>query len=273
MAAVPAFKSDVLEQLCKVLADTSTGLTGSEIGKQLQQLGIAEPSLGATKRVRLFEALRERQEQDRCGNLVVAFIQQAMSPVRHSNAKEWFENKRNEVNTVLAFAAMELGPDGNIRSRSVARTIDEAEQKAQRLRNELRRRQVHADVLKFCTAELVKDDYFHAVLEATKSVSQKIRDRTNLTGDGGELAVKALSLGKTGMPFLAFNSLRDESEKNEQSGLMNLAVGMFSTFRNTTAHAPRIHWHLSEQDAIDLLTMASFLHRRLDQAARTPRAV
>jgi uncharacterized protein (TIGR02391 family) len=271
MAAIPPFDSTVLERICDVLADTSSGLTGSELGKQLRHLGIGDPIPGMTKRVRLFEALRLRQEQDRCGNLVVAFVQQAMSPVRHTDAQTWFESKRNELNTVLAFAGLELGSDGQIRPRSTAKTIDQAEQRALRLRNELLRRQVHGDVLKFCTAELVKDDYFHAVLEASKSVSQKIREKTGLTEDGGELAVKALALGQAGMPFLAFNSLQNDSEKSEQSGLMNLAVGMFSTFRNPTAHAPRIHWNVSEQDAIDLLTMASFLHRRLDTAARTPR--
>lgn len=273
MPAFPSFEPDVLERICDMLAETSSGLTGSQIGKQLAQLGIADPSPGMTKRARLLDALRQRQFQDRCGNLVVAFVQQAMSPVRHTDAREWFDAKRNELNTVLAFAALELGTDGVIRARTQARTIDQAEQKAQRLRNELIRRKVHADVLKFCTAELVKDDYFHAVLEATKSVSAKIRDKTGLTGDGGELAREALALGQAGMPFLAFNSLRNDSEKSEQSGLMNLALGMFSTFRNTTAHAPRIHWQVSEQDAIDLLTMASFLHRRLDAAARTPRTV
>lgn len=272
MATIPTFDAAVLERICDVLTDTSTGLTGSEIASHLGQLGIADPTPGITKRTRLMEALRLRQEQDRCGNLIVAFVQQAMSPVRHTGSKDWFENKRSELNTVLAFAGLELGADGQIRARPTARTIDQAEQKAQRLRHELVRRYVHADVLKYCTAELVKDDYFHAVLEATKSVSQKIRDKTGLGGDGGELATKALSLGQAGMPFLAFNSLRNESEKSEQSGLMNLMVGMFSTFRNTTAHAPRLHWHITEQDALDLLTMASFRHRRLDAAVRTPRA-
>lgn len=273
MAAIPSFDASVLERICDVLADTSSGLTGSELGKLLGQLGISDPLPSMTKRVRLLEALRLRQTQDHCGNLVVAFIQQAMSPVRHTNAHDWFESKRNELNTVLAFSGLELEADGQVRPRSTAKTIDQAEQRALRLRNELVRRQVHGDVLKFCIAELVKDDYFHAVLEATKSVSQKIRDKTGLTGDGGELATKALSLGQAGMPFLAFNSLRNDSEKSEQSGLMTLAVGMFSTFRNPIAHAPRIHWNVSEQDAIDLLTMASFLHRRLDTAARTPRTV
>lgn len=271
MAAIPPFEAGVLERISEVLADTSSGLTGSEIGKHLGQLGIADPMPEMTKRARLFEALRLRQGQDHCGNLVVAFIQQTMSPVRHTGSKDWFENKRAELNTVLAFAGYEFGADGQIRVRAAAKTIDQAEQKVQRLRTELLRRGVHADVLKFCTAELVKDDYFHAVLEATKSVSQKIRDKTGLGSDGGELAVKALSLGQPGMPFLAFNSLRNDSEKSEQSGLMNLMVGMFSTFRNPTAHAARINWHVTEQDALDLLTMASFLHRRLDAAARTPR--
>jgi hypothetical protein len=54
-------------------------------------------------------------------------------------------------------------------------TIDEAKVRANRLRSELERRHVHSDVLAFCRAELLQENYFHAVLEATKSVSEKIR--------------------------------------------------------------------------------------------------
>jgi hypothetical protein len=75
MAAIPSFELSVLERICEVLADTSTGLTGSEIGKLLSRLGIADPMPTMTKRVRLFEALRQRQERDRCSNLAAAFIQ------------------------------------------------------------------------------------------------------------------------------------------------------------------------------------------------------
>ena len=125
--------------------------------------------------------------------------------------------------------------------------------------------------LRFCRAELLQDNYFHAVLEATKSVADKIRAKTGLTGDGADLVDQALALGKSGMPFLAFNSLRTESEQSEQKGLLNLMKGIFGTFRSPTAHAPRLSWSMTEQDALDLLTMASFLHRRLDSAVRTPR--
>jgi len=42
--------------------------------------------------------------------------------------------------------------------------------------------------------------------------------------------------------------------------------GVFSTFRNPVAHAPKINWATSRADALDMLTLASMLHRRLDTA-------
>jgi hypothetical protein len=38
----------------------------------------------------------------------------------------------------------------------------------------LQERQVHGDVLLFCRAELLQDNYFHAVFEATKSVAGRL---------------------------------------------------------------------------------------------------
>ena len=97
--------------------------------------------------------------------------------------------------------------------------------------SELEQRGVHTDVLEFCRAELLQEDYFHAVLEATKSLSAKIREKSGLTTDAAELAMSAFGLGKADIPYLAFNSLQRETHKSEQRGLMNLFVGMFGTFR------------------------------------------
>jgi Protein of unknown function (Hypoth_ymh) len=52
---------------------------------------------------------------------------------------------------------------------------------------------------------------------------------------------------------------------------MNLFVEMFRAFRNVTAHGPKMTWNITEQDALDLMTLASFFHRRLDSAERTGR--
>ncbi len=42
--------------------------------------------------------------------------------------------------------------------------------------------------------------------------------------------------------------------------------GLFKTFRNPAARAPKVDWATSRSDALDMLTLASMLHRRLDEA-------
>lgn len=269
MPPITSFDDTHLRAICNILGETSNGLTGSEIGKLLRGCGIEDIHPDITKRDRLYEALRARQKQDRYGNQVVAFVMAAMNPINYVNRKELFEERRAILNQALAFSALSLGDDGQIRTITVARTISQAEERAGKLRKELINRRVHADVLKFCRAELLQDNYFHAVFEATKSVTDKIRDKAGLIGDGSQLVDQAFGFGTTGIPLLALNSLQTETEQSEHRGLMNLLKGLFGTFRNTTAHAPKIRWSITEQDALDMLSLASLLHRRLDEAVKT----
>ena len=272
MPAIPEFSHAQLESICKVLADTHGGLTGSEIGTILARLGIPDPLPITTKRHRLFEALAGHQAQTHSGNIVGAFIEEAMNPVRYTGNPVLFDSRRDALNTILAFCGYSLGEDGKLRLRNQsARTLTEVEEAAGRLRLELVLRGVHHDVLEFCRPELLQENYFHAVFEATKSVADKIRDKAGVDGDGSELVDRAFSIGKQGMPLLAFNSLQTETERSEHNGLMHLMKGMFGVFRNITGHAPKVKWPISEKDALDLLTIVSYLHRRLDDCIRTPR--
>ena len=147
-------------------------------------------------------------------------------------------------------------------------TINEAEQRARELRASLESRDVHPDVLNFCRAELLADDYFHAVLEANKSVAEKIRAKTGLGDDGSDLIDLALA-GTP--PMLAINALMTKSEQSEQKGFVNLLKGLIGMFRNPTAHAPRVSWKMEKPDAEDLLSTLSLVHRRLDTSHMPPR--
>ena len=49
---------------------------------------------------------------------------------------------------------------------------------------------------------------------------------------------------------------------------MNLLKGLYGTIRNPMAHNPRVEWDMTEQDALDILTTISLVHRKLDQAYR-----
>jgi uncharacterized protein (TIGR02391 family) len=233
MATIQAFDETKLQAICDVLADTSTGLTGSEISRLLRDCNIADPEPTITKRHRLFVALEQKQTSDGVGNCVVKFILTAMSPVRYIGSRDRFESKRGELNAALAFSGLLLEEHGRMRRVTAARTIGEAEARANGLRRTLIERRVHPDVLRFCRAELIQDNYFHAVFEATKSVAAKIRELSGLTSDGSKLVDEAFGGGSSGYPRLVFNSLRSESERSEHSGLMNLMKGVFGAFRNT----------------------------------------
>jgi hypothetical protein len=41
---------------------------------------------------------------------------------------------------------------------------------------------------------------------------------------------------------------------------------VFGTFRNNAAHTPKIIRPVKEQDALDLFSTLSYIHRRLDDA-------
>jgi uncharacterized protein (TIGR02391 family) len=265
---VRPFRSADLEAISKVLGDTLTGLTGSEISRLLEECQIPDVSPSITKWKRLFNAFVEEQNRQQYGNHVVAIIHKAMNPVRHADSPDHFALKRRELNLALAFSGLELREDGRLHAVQRAKTITEAQERADRLRSLLATRNVHPEVLRFCDAELLTKNYFHAVLEATKSVAEKIRRLTGLSADGAELATRAFGIGKSGKPLLAINSLSTQTEIGEQRGFTGLLVGLFGTFRNTTAHAPKIYWPISEQDALDILGLVSLVHRKLDNVQK-----
>jgi uncharacterized protein (TIGR02391 family) len=93
---------------------------------------------------------------------------------------------------------------------------------------------------------------------------RRLRDLSGLQSDGAPLVDAACSLSSG--PIVAFNALSTEWERSEQTGLATLLKGLFGTFRNPTAHAPKVCWATSRMDALDMLTLASMLHRRLDTA-------
>jgi len=190
-----------------------------------------------------------------------------MNPALYTRNGEVFAWRRDELNVVLAFSGMHIGDDGRIRRSTKAENLDEAMLRASRSHDALSSRNVHADVLKFCKAELLEENYFHAVFEAMKSIAAKIRYSSGLQSDGADLVQQAFGQSQS-RPVLAINPLLTATDKGEQRGFINLLIRLFGTVRNPLAHNPKIEWEMSEQDALDLLTMASLIHRKFDSAYR-----
>jgi uncharacterized protein (TIGR02391 family) len=264
---VATFSQDQLEAIAGALGDTNLGLTNAEIQFLITSSRMIDPG-PMIKRVRIYNAFVESQSSKQNRTHVLKFIRLSMKPARYSREPHRFEPLRALLNQALAFAGLVVDEAGNVSSTERATTLPEAQRRARELRLDLEGRGVHPDVLAFCRAELLADNYFHAVQEAVKSVADKMRTRTGLTDDGGALVDRALSGDP---PLLAINSRSSVSEKSEQSGFANLVRGIFSMFRNPTAHEARVNWTMAKEDAEDLLTIASLIHRRLDKGHMPPR--
>jgi uncharacterized protein (TIGR02391 family) len=265
----PAWEPSVVQSIADVLGATDTGLTGTEIGSLLAGLGIPDPGSGITKRVRLGHALVSKQATDNASNCVIRFIREAMMPVRYIEKPGLRTLRQDALNEVLVFAGFRVLDDGRLGNGPHAETLSAAAEHANSLRAELRRRGTHPDVLRYCRDEILTKNAFHAQLEASKSVFDKLRDRTGLTGDGAALVDAALSLGKTGTPLLAINDLATQTDRDEQTGLANLIKGLSGMFRNPVAHDPRIKRAVTDDELLELLTTLSMIHRRLDAATLT----
>lgn len=94
--------------------------------------------------------------------------------------------------------------------------------------------------------------------------------KTGIQDDGSALFNTAFSVNN---PRLALNSLQTSTERNLQNRLKEMLNGITHMVRNVTAHELKVKWVVNEQDAIDILTTISFLHKQLDGCFVVPQHI
>ena len=264
MKKPPVFSPGQIERLAYLLGSCGTG---SDITNTLKACQMEDTSGESTKWRRLNAIFLESQRQYQSYNHILNFIKSFLDLARFIGQKEEFENYRQDLNEILSFSGLKYGKDGQFHYCKPAKTLDEAEKRVQTIRSKFKGRNIHPEVLKYCRAELMQNNLFHAVLEATKGLEERIREISKSQKRGAALVDRVFS---TQMPILAFNRLQTETEKSEQKGFASLLKGCFSAFRNPLAHEPRILWlWKDEEDIVDCFSLISFLHRKLDNCYPT----
>ena len=105
-------------------------------------------------------------------------------PVSYVGNLDEFRIFCEEINRILRFSGVEYKDDGKFDPVVETRSLSEAERRARAVANKLSSRRVHAEVQKYCKAEYMEENYFHAVFEATKGLAERIREKTGLKVDG-----------------------------------------------------------------------------------------
>ncbi len=127
--------------------------------------------------------------------------------------------------------------------------------------------QFHSEIIKHCRKFYGQGNYFHAVFEAAKVYNNLVKSKAQSTKDGTPLMFSAWD---TQNSVLKVNSLTSETDRNVQDGIKFLSAGLMSVIRNPTAHEPALEWSVDEQDALDILSLVSFLLRQYDKAVYSP---
>lgn len=262
MSTIPPFQEGQIESLARLLGECGSG---TDISRVLNGRGLEDGSGESTKWRRLYWIFLDLQRKHQCANHILDFTSAFLSPARFVGRSEDFDKQREGLNVILAFSGLEYGNDGKFRERRRAETLDEAESRLKTIQAKFKGRRLHPEVLKYCRTELLQDNYFHAVFEATKGLAQRIRDLSNVDADGAKLIDNVFSVQS---PILAINTLQTETEQSEHKGFAALLKGCFAAVRNPLAHEPKILWE-GEDDAADYLSLISLLHRGLDKSTPT----
>lgn len=257
------FDPQITRAVADVIGQTEyPGLSGSDIARRLQLIGL-DYEAGGNKRDRLFGTLHNAQVRQKAGNTLIVFIARALSPSQHTEDPERFYQLQGQLNAKLAPHGWSINDNGKLERSVKTSSMQEVEVLSARFHTELIRRGTHAELLKYCEVEVLQESLFHAMTEAAKSISARIREMTALKEDGASLFNVALSIKH---PRIVINALTTESEQAAQKGFLNLLTGIHGHFRNPRAHATRLGSEENRQQFMETLGLLSYVHGVLDRS-------
>lgn len=259
MKQLESFSLSALERIAMIIGNS---YTGSEITEFFKKAGF--PSIqhdGTTKWRFVYAALQELQRQPHGPFNVAKIIEQLCNPQEYFGRSDYYQQVVEQVNEVLTFYGLEVDrKTGKILVKpSVAPSLRSQRSKAEEMFDT---RNFHPEVCKHGRLLFVERRHFHAVFECCKAFDKYVREKSKIDKSGTELMGAALSLKGT----LKLNTLRTESERNEQEGVMHLCMGLMRAIRNPESHEPELDWPITEEDALNILSLISFLWRKIDTA-------
>lgn len=260
------FDLNTLRSLSAIIGEQI--LTHRQINEQFENAGIADTGEGTNKPDRIYYSLKAKQAKDCCGNNILNFLLRVINPKRY-DSEEDFELHRTAINEKLLYEGIEINKSGEASKVDKARTISEAKRRSMRVKEKVHGIGIHSDILQYCESEWLNENYFHAILEITKSVGEKLRQKSGYRSDGSSLVDECFALGKDKTPMLAFNTLQTSSDISEHTGFGNFIKGFFSMYRNPKAHDPKLLEDTQLTEMTEVLVVATIIQNKLDVTYKT----
>ncbi len=258
----PKMNDTALTEIAKILGNY---FSNAQIDDSLKQLRLSAQGASSTKWRRLLFVFRKYQDKNKSAKDTLRILESLLAPIRFIKDQQTYANVLLETNKILCTEGYEIDSSGTVVTVEKLNTLDEINERYSRLIKKLQDRNIHSEVLKYCTTELLAENYFHSIFEAAKGISERVREMSGVIEDGVKLYDLVFSVAN---PILKYNDLVTASEKNQQNGLKEMLYGITHYVRNVTAHEVKIKWIVDEDAAIEILTVMSFLHSALDKCTK-----
>ena len=121
---------------------------------------------------------------------------------------------------------------------------------------------LHPRIASVSRDRFLRGFHWDAVFAASKALVNYVKEESGSDEDGAKLMYTVFSKKN---PLLAFNDLSDQTDENEQEGMMHLFVGAVLAIRNPGGHS---FPEGSEQRAIEYISLLSTLAYRVQEAKR-----
>ncbi|WP_052402713.1 TIGR02391 family protein [Methanococcoides methylutens] len=249
------FSHSALENLSKIIGDK---YTGSEITEFFHKIGYNDIQHDGTTKWRfVYDRLKDIQNTN--GYFAIAkVIEQLCSPEEFIQDKDGFSRLLEQVNEILSYYKLRVNDNGKIiKDSSIEPKLQSKVTEDAKLFNS---RHYHPEIKKHAFKLFNEGRYFHAVFECCKAFDKYVSEKADTDKHGSKLMTEALSL----KGCLKLNAQQTETERNEQQGLMHLCAGLMSAIRNPQGHEPELHWKMTREDALDVLSLMSYLYRQIE---------
>jgi uncharacterized protein (TIGR02391 family) len=255
---IEPFSLSALEHIAKIIGDR---YTGSEITEFFRKVGFPQVRHDGTTKWRfVYSALEEIQSKAYGPYQVAKVIEQLCNPQEYFGNAEAHKQIVNVINEILSFYGLTV----NVKTGKIIVT-DKADASLRSRESEEAKlfdsRGLHPEVRKHARLLFLEGHHFHAAFECCKAFDKYVGEKSKLNKHGSELMGTALSLKGP----LKLNSQQTETERNEQEGLMHLCMGLMRAIRNPESHEPELDWPITREDALDILSLVSYLYRQIDK--------
>lgn len=257
--SIEPFKLSALKRFAEIIGDS---FTGSEITDLFRKTGLPEIGHdGGTKWRFLYSTFENLQDGKLGPYAILKFLETTCDPQEYFARPEYHKSIRDMLNDVLDFYSLKMNDKGKIvKINEKQETIKTKETEDSRI---FLLREFHPEIVRHARDQFIQQHYFDAVDECCKAFAKYVSEKSRLDKHGSELMGKALSLKGP----LKLNSQKTETERNLQEGVMHLCIGLMKGVRNSVEHEPQLDFKIEYQDALDMLSIISYLYRQIDKTA------